>query len=284
MTTRDLIGQQVSYIEEDMSAPNSILYSTPNTLTVDNITYGIEGTSGCQNGSREDVRFSNVNGFTQLNKSAIIIADGRCACLRILDRKATNTSAFSGQCGEFRRPHSVIRDKSQTERLYVSDWGNDSIKLVNISQPNSISILAQSTTLLHNPSGMTQHPTTFDLYISTNTKEGLALYELSTLSLRKLKIAELQLNTPRGLIFIADNELLVADYGANVLQHIDLSTKTVIQTICSREEGSIDGNFTQCQMEKPTALALLADNVLLIATANGIREIRGELLSLKFIA
>ena len=69
----------------------------------------------------------------------------------------------------------------------------------------------------------------------------------------------------------------MADYGANVLQHIDLSTKTVIQTICSREEGSIDGNFTQCQMEKPTALALITDNsVLLIATANGIRESRGE--------
>ena len=172
----------------------------------------------------------------------------------------------------------MIRDKSQTERLYVSDWGNDSIKLVNISQPNSISILAQSTTLLHNPSGMTQHPTTFDLYISTNTKEGLALYELSTLSLRTLKIAELKLNTPKGLIFIADNELLVADYGANVLQHIDFSTKSVIQTICSGKEGSIAGNFTQCQMEKPTALALITDNsVLLIATANGTWEIRGEL-------
>ena len=122
-------------MEFDLLKPGYIIYTDNNAiLTTDGIKSSLiagnasfEG-SGYKNGAVSLAVFSGLRGFLQLSKKEIIVVVFDNSCLRMIGRPINMVSditkpcpAWNGQAGPFLWPNSVVKDKRNLQKLFVTE-------------------------------------------------------------------------------------------------------------------------------------------------------------------
>ena len=125
----------VYHMEFDLLNPGPIIYTDFNAiLTTDGIeSILIAGTAsfngrGYKNGAGSLAVFDSLRGFLQLSKKEIIVVDWGNSCLRMIERPMNMVSditkpctAWNGQVGPFLWPNSVVKDKRNLQKLFVTE-------------------------------------------------------------------------------------------------------------------------------------------------------------------
>ena len=118
-----------------MLNPGSIIYTDFNAiLTTDGIeSILIAGNAsfkgrGYKNGAGSLAVFDSLRGFLQLSKKEIIVVELGNSCLRMIERPMNMVSditkpcpAWNGQVGPFLWPNSVVKDKRNLQKLFVTE-------------------------------------------------------------------------------------------------------------------------------------------------------------------
>lgn len=92
-----------------------------------------------------DLTYFRAVGFTQVNKTNVVIVDRNHHCLKMLNREYSSLEVFAGQCGlaggyidgdasvgRLRYPWAVIIDARDPSQLLVTDSHNDALRSVNL--------------------------------------------------------------------------------------------------------------------------------------------------------
>ena len=259
-----LVGH-VSHIERNLSlpAPTILLYTaTDGSLFSDNVADFIENVT-------------TLAGFLQLNSTQILFADFNDSCLWVKDTLLLADIDYAGKCGSsgyvdgsfgearFYHPSKILRDPLNSNRLFVSDSGNNAIRIVDLEKL-VVSTLYKSDENLRQPVGMIWDNSTNTLIVSGN-------YYLKRLSIRSLDLTTLSGSTKGDLdgtleeakyglldgeiITLTSNVYLLADRHNNKVRMIDVVNNKVA-TICSTEDDSSTRLIPSCKPEYPAALLL----------------------------
>lgn len=269
----------VNHIEPDLYIQDNLLFADGDELkTTNGLTIQSLGLSA-----------NLMSGFIQLSDSLVVAVDFYNHCLRSLNRVTQQTSVYSGVCMEpdwvdgeepkFRQPSSVIRDVMSTAVLIITEHGNEALRTINMNNMTGGTLIRSS--LLSNPHGLTQHPTSGDLYISVH--HSIVTYHYSQKVLTILtgsghpsfqdgRFSEAAFYYPAAVLLLLEaNQLIVSDNTNYRLRILDLDTSTT-SSICSGVYGQVDGNLRTCQLLEVAAVTVI-DGVLYIGESKSIRFI-----------
>lgn len=286
-------------MELDQFIPGNILFADGNSIkttdgTHTDIVVGSSQTSGYIEGIEAKARFNMITGFSQVTNSAVVVADYKNHCLRLVNRKSYKTSVYAGKCTEagykdgdsalFYRPASIIVDMMrQLQTLIVCDRYNNALRLVDVVTREVGTFMRSDETLYH-PIGLTQDFSSGDLFITTHHAVYKLAYENKSLKLvagsksqgyRDGYLRAALFSYPRELMIIHGNKFLVADQDNNRLRVIDVNMNR-ISSICSGTEANTHGDFSSCELNQPRSL-LISGSTLFVGGYYRIRRIRGEI-------
>ena len=302
MTTLIETDSYVSHIESDLFIKGNILYIDYCALkTTDGVTSTtIAGHSTtCYHHFAVGLlaRFQELFGFRQISPSEVVVADHYQHCLKLIDRATLQVSRYAGYCGSsgyvtgtsgarFYYPHTIISDIKRPGMLLVTDSANDAVRHVNTlssSSPRTVSNFFQQTSYLDWPRGITQHHVSGDLYITNNDDE---VWKVTYSSKSISKLAGTSANTfrncdfstsyfydPYEIIFIGENNLLLADSNNQRLRVLNLKTSHT-SSVCTGSASHIDGDMETCTLYYPRSLMVLNDT-LYVGEYQRIRKVQG---------
>ena len=236
-------------MELDLYQPGNIIYTDKYSLkTTDGVTAAIIAGHPTQGGYKdangENARFQSITGFIGITAKILIAVDCYNDCLRRIRRDTGLTTTFSGVCTsygyqdgkqvKFKYPYSIIRDNQNRNQLLVTDWYNNAIRTVAVSD-GSVGTLTKSNTLWR-PRSLIQN-TAGDIFVTTYRAVFRIRYTEKTINLiagsptttgyRDSSLLNSLFNNPHELIFIQTNKLLIADDGNNKLRILDLDKHKV---------------------------------------------------------
>ena len=236
-------------MELDSYQPGNIIYTDKHSLkTTDGVTAAIIAghptQSGYKDAVRENSRFQYITGFIGITAKILLAVDHDNHCLRRIHRDTGLTTTFSGVCtssgyqdgtqAKFLHPISIIRDNQNGDQLLVTDQYNNAIRTVAVSD-GSVGTLIKSDTirrpwcLTQNTAGDIFVTTYFAVYRISYTEKTITLIAGSptTTGYRDGSLLSSLFNYPRELIFIQNNNLLIADHYNNKLRLLDLDEDKV---------------------------------------------------------
>lgn len=278
----------VWHMEEDRFIPGNILYSEISRMKT---TDGNTTTTVIDSASSP----AHFLVFHQLNDTLIVSTDIALPCLRLIDRTIHNrTTTLAGLCSnsgygfedgsdaKFQSPRSIILDVKNSSRLLVSDRRNNAIREVNINSGFVGTFYKAGT--IHGPEDIYQDSVSGDLYITTNYSriyilryDSFAEIQISSTSDGYFdgKFRSARFYTPSETVLVNERTvLLVADHNNNRLRIMDLLTNTT-SSLCTGEDGHIDGDLASCSTKHPRCLLIVGDT-LYIGEAQRIRMIKGQ--------
>lgn len=253
---------------------------------------GSPSTSGYREDLGTEARFGSIDGFAQINDSAVIASGTSYNCLRLIDRDTLATSKFVGTCrivldnsyrdgndALFNGPRALLLADS-AEGLFVVDYGNDAVRYVNLITREVSTLLVDH---LNNPLTVTYDFTREDLLIVDSHR--VLRYNLCTQSLTVLSDTtkagysegELSLpvkfNYPIEVLALSGSIILVVDRGNDRLRVIN-TTSVTGSSICTGHDYTIDGDIDKCALRSPKCLLLL-DGVLYVGQYQAVRALPG---------
>ena len=252
-------------MEKDKLIPGNILFSDDSSLyTTDgnNITVVHDFSA---NGHGEIFR------FVQTSQFELITVDSYDSCLRVFNRLQDIVYKFAGDCEEagyrdgtyalFRKPRFAIQDNLTPCLLYVTDYGNDAVRMVTNYRTPYVTTLIKSYPKQY--TGITQDHSGKYMYITYS--DGLERFDL----LRNTSIDILSSHTMftdsaamydndigylssiilhKGLIIMSD-----ADRHALVVVNVSRATYST-SLVCTGVAGQLSGNSSLCQLTLPFSL------------------------------
>ena len=284
----------VYHLELLQGSKDSILFSEGHSLkllTADHEVQSIVGNAS-KRGYREGwgmyAEFIHITGFAQVAHEQVVVADYENHCLRWVDIKGRTSKRYAGTCtkfgdvtggmweAQFNFPTSVVLHQNV---LYVTDRYNFAIKMIRMNGGNQMvePFITKMTNLA--PWGLAFNPMGKFAYTTiAHGFMGIVEIELATKGVRQLTgnypgnqngpIDRAQFNEPRGLRFIAEDIMLVADKANDALRIIDLTSQSV-STMCKLVGGS--GEEVNCNVSRPIS-SLMVESDLFVGTTRGIRS------------
>lgn len=295
---------QVFHMEPDLYIPGNVIYTDHCALkTTDGITSSIvSGYATCYNHkwAGDITRFWHLTGFRQISPSKVVVVDYLKHCLKLIDRVTLQVSRYAGVCdsggyaegtsdAQFDLPYSVVSDIKNPDMLLVTDTNNGAVRHVTIltSAPASVTNFVIN---LDKPQGITQHPVTGNMFVTD--EKGSKIWKIlysnqtayyfsgGTTGYRDCEILDSYFNRARELIFISDNDLLVAD-SLNHRLRVLHSQNSHVSSLCTGNDGHVDGGKATCTLFYPRALMVLNDT-LYVGEIRRIRMVRGKLSVLHY--
>lgn len=285
-------------IEQDEFTVGNLLFADGSSLkttngTVTKLIIGTASGSGLRDGVGRAIRLSAFNGFVQpMENYTVIIADTGNHCMRQLDRRSLTISGFSGSCGRpgyrdgsdplFNFVYDVIHDKKNSTQLIVADLFNKALRGINIHTGHTRTLLKHRFCRFNQ---LIQDIAKGDIFVTFIM--GVARYDYSHKTVTLLAgemIASFSdggyslFANPWGVKFLNLTALLIADSTNNQLKILNLETLTSA-SICSGEQGHLDGNLTSCQMTNPLSL-LTVNRTIYVGGFTRIYTIAGEELTM----
>lgn len=282
----------------DQYVPGNILYAARHHLkttdgTVKSLVIGkTEYRQDYREGSENVAVFNVIAGFVQLNSSAVLVSDREHHCLRVVNRITRDTKHYMGTCttsgyrdGEnplFHMPWGMVIDKKNPRIIYLTDSGNNAVRLVDMKHGNCSTIASRG---MNGPRGLTFDWLGENLVISNGIGDYISTLNLKTgerhvtvgipgaAGLRDENTTTSLLNAPTATIFISERLQFVADEENHVVRIVDLVNNGVY-TICSGKQGEANGYICDCQVGRPLSL-LYSDGYLHIGHLYGISKMRG---------
>ena len=216
--------------------------------------------------------FNVVTGFTQLTGNLTVIVDSWNHCLRAVNPRTGETSAYAGRCRKsgyadgpligkaaFYRPLAIASYKGQ---LFVTDYRNHALRLVTEGR---VSTIIKDPSVLPYPLGLTF---TDGFAFITSPSQGLLRLDLLTKSVTKLtnrtgpagSLSAAQLSDPRGLAFLSPSVLLIANWAKNWLLLANIRNNTITE-ICDGTRATKDGDIRSCQLYGPLSVLMVNQSV-----------------------
>lgn len=289
-------------MEADKYIPGNVLYAASHQLqtTNGNSSSVIIGKLGdnfdrqsYQPGGEDTAKFDVIAGFVQLSPSMVLASDRGHHCLRTINRITRETEVFSGTCTKegftdglkplFRSPWGLILDERGLQKIYVSDYGNNAIRVINRKSGYCETISASS--VLNGPRSLSFDWSGQNLVIANGAGEFISHLNLDsnvheviigvpgTAGYREESTTTSLLNSPSHIISISETLQLIADDENHRVRIVDLKNKE-LYTICSGIEENRNGYVSDCRIQNPLSLLYL-DDYLYIGRRNGISRMRG---------
>ena len=278
------VNMEVSFIQEDLKPGGEALILGTHIIGEGGVGHwnalaGSTTESGFANGDTQVTRFNNPKSFFQLDVTNVVIADTDNNCLRLLTRSSqVMTTTFSGECessGEtngpkeaarFMNPHYLARDLKPPNALIVLD-ANDADNETHIRWVDIHGMATQKFTFSLLFRYFTQSPSTYILFATTldNQIYGIRYDEWQPLFLSGETAGGFQelafengnialFQSPKQLLHIGDDTLLVADEGNNRLRMVDLQ-EMKSDSICNGGDQSLSSaDHDSCNIESPISL------------------------------
>lgn len=261
--------------------------ATPSVATV----AGTGGSFGFTNGTGAAARFTRPWGIAFESNGNLLIADqGNNRIRRMTPSFVVTTFVGSGSgsfadgtgtAASFNNPTALAIDAAGN--VYVADQGNNRIR--KITPAGVVTTIAGSTSgfadgtgtaaRFNSPSGILVH-SSGDIYVADAgnsrirkvTQEGV----VTTLAGSSSGFANgtgtaAQFNSPNGLAWDVNGDILVADRSNNRIRRVTLDG--VVTTVAGLgTAGSVDGNSTAATFRNPTGLAVDATGNIFVADQN----------------
>jgi len=229
-------SSRVYHMENDECIPGNILFidghslRTTNGISVSTIA-GSPRYSGYNDSSGTSGRFKYLYGFYQKNRTHVIVADYRNACLRMIDRTNGHISQFAGTCqsagnrdgrvgyAQLYYPYQMLLDKTNQTTLILSQC---------------------------------RYSLSYAYLRSIDINTGTAGVLVSS-----------GLNYPRGMLWDGKENIL---YVANMyyIAKVIWSTKSVENLVGSTSSGSIVGSFSQSRFNTLKDITLINQRMMIV--------------------
>lgn len=242
---------------------------------------GLPGVSGTADGTGSAARFSSPVGLAYDGKGTLYISDEYNGTIRklVIATGEVTTLAGSpgvgpsvdgvGPAGHFTYPAGLALDGAGN--LYVADSGSHSIRKVSLATAEVTTL----TSYFSDPAGLA-----FDgagaLYVTDLLDVAIRKIDVSTRvvstlagSLGSAGSADgiggaARFSAPYGIVFDGAGNLLVSDYGNNVIRRVSISTATVTTIAGSAGlKGSADGAGSAARFNAPAGLTLDGGNLFI---------------------
>lgn len=244
---------------------------------------------GYQEGRADSARFYWISGFAQLNSTAVVLVDFSNHYIRLLDRQSLQTSTFVGECEKagfrdgvdalFNEPHSIVKDAYFSYTLFLTDWGNDALRLISNSTRNTETLI-QPSKGLKIPIGVSIDFLRQNLLIMNH--HFMSIYNFTSQELHVIagninsgdsdgSLEEARFNRPRELISLTPVVTLVADQHNHLLKLVNTANNSVT-SICTGNWNTIDGSVADCELLHPYSL-LARDGLIYIGQKGAIRTL-----------
>ena len=225
----------------------------------------------------------------------VLIVDSCNDCVRLVDCNSRQTLGFAGECNwpgfdstHFRNPYLVIEDLKRKGQLIATDTDNNALRGIN-SSTGTINTVTSASTVLNQPTGKVQEPTSGDIYITANflvLRFSCAIRFITSIVGSNTAgyldgLFDETLFECIRLNFCHQNELVIADGVNNRLRILNLRTN-ITTSICSGYPAHGDGSLRTCSVSQPQAFLLLNETVY-IGSEKRIRTIIGSRLYIFFI-
>ncbi|KAF6026620.1 hypothetical protein EB796_015069 [Bugula neritina] len=261
---------------------------------------------GYTNSHGAQARFNIISYFIQLNSTHVVLLDYWNSCLRLVYRKTTIATDYTGLCTQpgyadggpqqamFLRPPAMIMGMGELKDfIIVLDSLNDAIRTVNIEN-KMVGTLVKSEKF-HFLSAMTWE-------LSVNKEEDVLIL-IGATSINKLRVSgtdfitsygivagttdnaligfqdgglqQARFNNPLQIMAIAKNVYLVSDPENSRIRLVDLITQQV-SSICTRPAPTIYGPISKCSLQSPRALLLQGHANVYIGADSEILRLPGE--------
>ena len=242
---------------------------------------GLPGVSGTADGTGSAARFNSPVGLAWDGKGTLYISDEYNRTIRklVIATGEVTTLAGSpgvgpsvdgvGPAGHFTYPAGLALDGAGT--LYVADSGAHSIRKVSLATTEVTTL----SSFFRDPAGLA-----FDgagaLYVTDLLDVAIRKIDLSTNVVSTLAGSlgsagsvdgiggAARFSAPYGIVFDGAGNLLVSDYGNNVIRRVEISTATVTTMAGSAGlEGSADGTGSAARFNAPAGLSLDGGNLFI---------------------
>ena len=295
MTTFDTTNSAISHMQEDLFIPGNIVYSEGKSLKTTNgrtkqLIAGDSGVYGYAEGIGVDAYFKYIASFLQLNSTTLLVVDSGNHCLRLVDRITTKTSRRLGRCTlggseilRFHYPTTLIFDKMNIEQLLLIDSANRALKAINKTNWTKKNLFVFNTSIQPKRIFQQENGNLFVAighcimeYNYVTKSASLITGSIDQNGFHDGSLPEARFDTPREMLVLPSDKLLVADRSNNRIRLIDLGWNMTF-SICSGVSSTRDGNISYCGVVRP--LALLAVNDTVYVGQNGaIRAVQGEII------
>lgn len=286
------------HIEPDKFLPGNLLVTVGYGMETTNSTRSIRvaGSAyvpGYTEGYGAGANFALITGFIQLTSDYVLVVDHGNHCLRLVNRRSTQTSAYLGECQRsghqdgmkplFNQPWGVVLDIKNKNRMIVTENGH-------LRAYNSLTRLVETLSNVSNQlKGIAQEAVTGNMFITAEhciykysyKMQEMTLFSGSTKTggFNDADLLSARFNTPVGITQINYNELLVADSGNNALRVVD-TVKNQTWSICpSTEPGDEPGIFRSCKITTPLSIFLAQDRIY-IGTSSSKRPLLGRVIQI----
>ena len=293
----------IYHLEPDLYKPGHVIYTDGKTLrsTDGRTTSLIVGSEfsnfySFRDGVGDEVEFSTILGFAQINSTHLVAADLYNHCLRLISRITRKSYPYAAQCGsqntglydgklsKFAYPAAVIKDRrSGDTSLLVLDRNNNAIR--SVDEQGHVTTVIQSDEL-DRPVAMTWDVMNENIAYISN-KNHISRLDLANLTLTRLSgdlaksgsqdgsFSSALFHQPRSILMLNEKRLLVADQDNSKLRMLDLSDE-VVTSVCTGVRGHRDGGRDECQVLYPHSLMMSSEGGVLVGEVGGyIRNLEG---------
>ena len=241
-------------MEKDELIPGNILFtddSSQYTTDGNNVTVVHDFSA---NGHDE------IFGFVQTSQFELIAVDPYHSCLRVFNRLQDIVYKFAGDCEKsgyrdgtdalFRKPRFAIQDNLPPCFLYVTDYGNDAVRMVTNSRTPYVTTLIKNYPKQY--TGITQDH--LGKYMNITYRDGLEHFDL-------LRNTSIDISSSHTMFTdsaaMYDNDI---GYLSSIILHKRLVVVNVSRATCSTSlvctgvAGHLTGNSSFCQLTLPFSL------------------------------
>ena len=276
----------VQHMQADAMYDDSIIFADGSGLrtTTGQVTSEIAGfpsESGYMNGDKDYARFFYISGFHQIAPDCIVVADGGNHCLRLVTRNnmsGSNTTDYIGSCEnpgyrnelgyvQFNDPSGVYSNLENADSLFITDYGNNALRLVNTTSGNiTCSTLIKSDDKLVRPKNLIQDRYG-NIYITTH--HAVMQFVLETKALTTLSgsfragrsdgtLLTARFDDPSGIAWLNNVTIILTDRKNRRIRVLDLE-RNLTSTVC---DASMPSRLSNCMLVSPSSLMVRGAEIL----------------------